>query len=302
MKTFTLIAALLLSLAAHASKDRGGGDMCEDRIKTVRADIGAWIDRGGPQSLRLPAGITVVSYSSEMKRAIEKSQIECVSKGDRNYPVEVLGRSKVCRFDSNEMLITCDFAKISVTSEEEFYRLVHHEPAGLAKIENPDGADSNYEISNQLSRFLVDTVVKRLAVTPAVSSEDDDTLRSSTRHAFAASGLYYCFNHYGDSINEGYRAFDKILANKSTTIQLVKDKKRPRINAHRSFQEYSGQNGKMQIEFLLSKDLKSILSMKFVSGEVRSQAINTGTIEVPKYETQSYLYILQKGSCRKAGF
>jgi hypothetical protein len=173
---FAILTANTFASQSHAAHEGGsspgGGDMCEDRIKLIRDDIGAWINKGGPASLKLPAGITVSDYSQRIASAISKAQIECVTQGDQHYPVEVFGRPKVCRFEPSENLITCDFVKFNSTNEVEQYRLIHHELAGLAGLELPDRADSHYGISNQITSFLKNEIVKRLAIVPIAITED----------------------------------------------------------------------------------------------------------------------------------
>ncbi len=146
----------------------GGGDLCEDRIKIVRADLKNWIADGGPSGLTLPAGISVDQYSKSMLKSIDQARIKCVGPGDQGFPVTVNGTPKVCRFDSQENLsqISCDFSKFQSTNESDQYTLVHHEYAGISGFEAPKKDDSNYDISNQISGYLVDTIVKKLAVRP----------------------------------------------------------------------------------------------------------------------------------------
>ncbi|MDD4976287.1 MAG: hypothetical protein PHY93_18155 [Bacteriovorax sp.] len=168
MKKFTMISLLFIMSFAHAqirgSEGVGGGDLCEDRIKIVRDDLSEWIKKGGPSGLKLPANMTTASYSRAMLNQIKQAKIKCVSVGDQGYPVRIKGTAKVCRFDANESQITCDYNKFQSISESDQYILVHHEFAGLANIEIPNGADSNYSISNQITGYLVNQVVKKLSV------------------------------------------------------------------------------------------------------------------------------------------
>jgi hypothetical protein len=103
---------------------------------------------------------------------LEGANIRCVGPTDPGFPVTVNGTPKVCRFDQvSGGQITCDFLKFNATGESDQYVLIHHEFAGLARVELPNQADSYYEISNQISGYLQDVVVKRLAVKPVVQSE-----------------------------------------------------------------------------------------------------------------------------------
>lgn len=144
----------------------GGGDLCEDRIKTIRADIKSWIEKSGSDALQLPSGMTTHQYNQGMLDAISKAKIKCVASGDRDYPVEVQGAAKVCKFrvSGANSQITCDFNKFQSMTESDQYILIHHEYAGIAGLENPNGSESFYDISNQITDYLVDQVVKRLAV------------------------------------------------------------------------------------------------------------------------------------------
>ena len=154
-----------------AGQDRGGGDLCEDQIKIIRADLKKWIINDGHKDLKLPSFIDYNSYATKMLSAIDQAKLQCVGTQDKGYPVQVEGVAKVCRFDVNasQSMITCDLGKFKALSETEQYVLVHHEYAGIAGIEIPNKADSNYEVSNQISGYLVDQVVKRLAVKRSTS-------------------------------------------------------------------------------------------------------------------------------------
>lgn len=146
------------------SEGTGGGDLCEVRIKAIRDDIKSWILKGGAEFLVLPAGIDNNRYVDKMLEVISKAKVNCVGPGDQEYPIQVNGTPKFCKFKKNAMSITCDIGKFSSLDESNQYLLVHHEYAGLADLENPNGDDSNYEISNQITNSLVNTIVKRLAV------------------------------------------------------------------------------------------------------------------------------------------
>ncbi len=168
-----LIILLFLSLVFQTviaetttSGTRGGGDLCENRIKIIRDDLLDWISKGGPNSLKLPIEISVGQYKNDMTNVLSTATIECVGKGDHGYPVEINGISKVCVFDSGKNNIVCDFSKFTNTNESDQYVLIHHEYAGLANIEIPNVSNSNYNVSNQISGYLVDLVIKKLAVKP----------------------------------------------------------------------------------------------------------------------------------------
>ena len=146
--------------------DGGGGDLCENRIKIIRDDIEKWILNKGHKKLLLPNNLTSDQYSINMRYWISTAKIQCVGEGDDHYPVQISNTSKVCIFSKSNSSITCDREQFMKMDEADQYVLTHHEFAGLAGIEVPHGADSNYVVSNQISKHLSNQVVKKLAVLP----------------------------------------------------------------------------------------------------------------------------------------
>lgn len=170
---------------AQGGMNSGGGDLCEDRIQIIREDLRSWINQGGAQGLQLPAPLTVQQYSTNMLKEIDQAKIRCVGPKDQGYPVAINGTPKVCRFDRNWLgrtQITCDAEKFQAINESDQYILVHHEYAGLAGVEQPNLDDSTYGVSNQISGYLVDTIVKKLAVKSQRSDRkiDEETRTLST--------------------------------------------------------------------------------------------------------------------------
>jgi hypothetical protein len=166
--SLTLIALISIGSISQAFEGtRGGGDSCENRIQVIRDDIASWIRSGGPKDLNLPTGVSSKGYSESMLQEVATAQIRCIGKGDKAYPVQVYGTPKICAFDKSflgKARVTCDREAFLKLEEGQQYVLVHHEYAGLAGIEQPQKDDSVYGVSNQLSEYLVDQVVKRLAI------------------------------------------------------------------------------------------------------------------------------------------
>jgi hypothetical protein len=193
-RLFTVVAfglsAFISTTACAGPGISGGGDECENRIKSISQDVHGWIQAGGSKGLSLPEGLTHSAYDTAMQSEIGKAKIRCVGAGDDGYPVEILGTAKTCRFDKSDdsSRITCDYGKFRDLTDEEQYVLVHHEFAGLAGIEPAVGDDSNYEISNQISGYLEDTIVKRLVVNPGV---DEKSLCEKDIRAFVAEKFPY---------------------------------------------------------------------------------------------------------------
>ena len=75
-------------------------------------------------------------------------------------PVEVLFPKLIL------VLISFVIFQDKSTSESKQYKLIHHEFAGLASIENNEGAASDYAISAQITDYLTQQTVLRLAIKP----------------------------------------------------------------------------------------------------------------------------------------
>jgi hypothetical protein len=148
---------------ALANKEAGnGGDLCEDRIRTVATDIASWISRGGSVGLNLPASMPLARYDSLMLDAIRRGQVECIEQ-----TIRVDGTEKTCRNFTDSTggtRIVCNADRFAKAPADDQYLLVHHEYAGIAGIETNVGPASQYPISNQITGYLEDQVVKKLTV------------------------------------------------------------------------------------------------------------------------------------------
>jgi hypothetical protein len=170
-KIFFLIALLSASLAnANAKIVGNGGDLCEDHFKIIRDDIKTWIDNGGSSGLRFPKELTLQQYNTKILDKIANAQISCV-----NHKIEIDGAEKTCRNfvdTKGQSEIECNMDRFMYkTSQSDQYILVHHEYAGLAGFETSADDDSKYSLSNQITEYLQDVTVKRLAIkTPVVTT------------------------------------------------------------------------------------------------------------------------------------
>jgi|GEM_PF-3075434 len=171
------------------SESGGGGDASEARIDEIRGDLLTWINDGGAQGLTLPARITLRRYQELMTEILAPQRVVVTfvttlqesQSTDPERKVLVDEQPKTCRgFIGNlDQLrhILCNQERFAATSEAEQYRLVHHEYAGLAGVEQNVGAASDYEISNQLTDFLHPTTVLRLSVKRRTDCSIVDGLR-----------------------------------------------------------------------------------------------------------------------------
>jgi hypothetical protein len=155
-------APAALSRPSFAGSDSHGGDICEDRIKIIRDDIGSWIYQGGAAALNFPDGISVDTYKTKMLEQILSARISCVE-----TVLTVDGEEKTCENHHDTAgipQVNCNFNRFNATNESEQYVLVHHEFAGLSGLEIADGPESEYKISNQITDYLQEQVVIKLMV------------------------------------------------------------------------------------------------------------------------------------------
>jgi len=179
IKIFKAIALLTLSfcLPAWASKEIGnGGDECENRIEIIRKDIESWIVNGGSSGLDLsvtPNVSSIEEYNTRMLEALfiktaevdnkiiktPTTQVKCV-----DHKILLNDEPKTCINVPDRGLIKCNISRFNKTNESFQYTLIHHEYAGIAKMEPNFGPKSNLSISNQISEFLIDFTVKKLSI------------------------------------------------------------------------------------------------------------------------------------------
>ena len=179
MKFLLLMTSLMLitgTAYSYEGQDRGnGGDSCENNFNEIKIDIDSWIKNGGAHNLKLKQDVSIEEYSTKMRDLLYRAQISCTTK-----ELFVGKAEKTCKnfMDNGVPRIVCNIDRFANTSIEEQYILVHHEYAGLAGLETNTGEASTYTISNQISHFLDEKVVTKLAIT------FDDTLRKKTLDTF----------------------------------------------------------------------------------------------------------------------
>jgi hypothetical protein len=164
MKNRIVLIALVLmfSNAARADRVGNGGDLCESRIQSIRDDLHQWIDNKGSARLQLPEGLTTEQYNTRMQQQMGRAKITCTTE-----PLLIGRAEKTCRNNVREdgtPYLECNVLRFMASSESDQYKLIHHEFAGLAGLENNIGEASNYQISNQITGYLENEVVKKLAV------------------------------------------------------------------------------------------------------------------------------------------
>jgi hypothetical protein len=170
---FTLISIGPAMAATKRGGDSGGGgDALETRVNEIRSDLLNWIEKGGAKELELPADISYGEYYDKMTDILVNKKVALSFTPD---PVKVNGVEKTCRGffvitktlfseKKSDPQILCNITRFKDTIESKQYPLIHHEYAGLVNIEKNEGSASDYEISKQLTDFLEDKIVKKLAV------------------------------------------------------------------------------------------------------------------------------------------
>lgn len=165
-KTLALVMGLaVLPVFAAGGESGGGGDSLEERVNEIRSDILAWINAGGSKSLVLPSDVTHEAYVSLMTDILQPKKVVL---GFEESEINVGGVPKTCRGyiakENQRPHILCNIARFKATGEAEQYRLIHHEYAGLVRIEKNDEGASDYAISSQLTDYLRKKTVLRLSI------------------------------------------------------------------------------------------------------------------------------------------
>jgi hypothetical protein len=178
VRTLALIGVpLVIFLSAQSVSAKlgvgagGGGDMCEKRFKEVRDDIEWWIRRGGYRHLKISPNI-MRGYKQAMLNVIAKAKISCTDE-----KIYVGTAEKTCRGDwiAGQPYIQCNIARFMNTDESDQYVQDHHEYAVLSGVEVNNYDDSKYGVSDQISGFLEEKVVKKLAIVPR-KPQDPNTI------------------------------------------------------------------------------------------------------------------------------
>jgi hypothetical protein len=148
--------------------DGGGGDTSELRVNEIRSDILKWINDNGARGLVLPSDISYGEYFDKMTDIMQPKKV-VISFTEKE--VAVRGTLKTCKgflsaIDSKPHVL-CNISRFKNTSESEQYKLIHHEYAGLVRVENNEGAASDYVVSSQITGFLTKQLVLKLAIKKA---------------------------------------------------------------------------------------------------------------------------------------
>ena len=231
--SFVFIIAFLYAEFSFAQGNGvgGGGDGQESRVSDIREDILSWILRGGSKGLVFPVGITLEEYNQKMiellrPKAVIVSFIEKDHPFDEEKQVIVAGKDKTCRGflsrSTNKLNILCNIARFKKTSPSDQYRLIHHEYAGLGYLERNDGAASDYTISAQITDYLSEVTITKLALVKKKAKIEDPsngkTITSKkTEFSFACERVKKSQQVYRSELSEE-RALGVISAQLSAVL------------------------------------------------------------------------------------
>lgn len=193
------LAIILSGQVSRAGSDSHGGDVqCDALIRRIADELKTWITNQGPElgpldlsTSRNPSrnahAYTLPEYDSTMTAMLSRTlDPNCLSPKDGTavYPVNVLGRDKICvnNVDESGVHITCDRSLFMGLSDDLQYQQIHHEFAtNIPGLEPDFGPLSTYQISSQLSGAITTELVHRLAVKPFPKRSANDPTEFTTR-------------------------------------------------------------------------------------------------------------------------
>lgn len=172
MKKMFIVISMLCFQFTFAGVDNvgNGGDICENKFVSIRNDIRSWIISGGGNSLSLPSSTSIQQYKDSMLANIDHVKVSCTVEKLKIGQAEKTCINKMDK--ANSGIIECNIDRFMQTSESDQYVLVHHEFAGLAGLETNLSEESDYTISNQITYFLENQIVKKLVIKPAPAKLD----------------------------------------------------------------------------------------------------------------------------------
>jgi hypothetical protein len=279
-----MLLTTLPLLARVGGESGGGGDATEARVDEIRSDILKWINDGGAKYLKFPADLSVSEYVDGMKNLLEPKKVIIEFTNDKVLVNKV---EKTCRGflgPQDEPHIRCNILRFKETKEAEQYSLVHHEYAGLAKIEANIGAASDYVISNQLTGYLeTRTVLKLVVKKDPQSSLDIEVVREAIKMQINSQGygLATC-NASGEATT--YKSGKDWIAQLDDMTSVKKtDASYASYDHSRYTFSYVDNKEVMYEQVITIDDSVNKLVGNVVFNILKKKRVNAGTIDNPNY-------------------
>lgn len=184
----TSLTLLLFTLTAQAQTNSGnGGSVLENESRTILVNIRDWIKSENYLSMKGPA--PRADYASKMLSVLENLPLTTFLSKEQ-YEARFSDGKDCHNFpEQNPPEIVCNQDTFPNDIEKR-YRILHHEVAGLAGIENNNGDPrSNYIYSDQVSGELKFEIIKRL---PIREKSDVKSLYCyRLNHRFGVERIFY---------------------------------------------------------------------------------------------------------------
>lgn len=186
MSAFRALVCLFLMVFASApvrADENPRIAAVRSQFNAIRGEILAWLDSGSGKNLLLPPDLSYDDYLAKIRPlflpevvavdAVTTLEEEATSDPERK--VVVAGVFKTCRGFVSDLdhrrHILCNVERFEGTPIAARFRLVHHEYAGLARVEKNEGASSDYGVSDQMTDFLAAEAQFKLSPTRKLDSK-----------------------------------------------------------------------------------------------------------------------------------
>lgn len=294
---------LLLSTGVMAEREGGGGDPSEARVNQIRVDLLSWINRGGAKKLKLFDDISLEQYESEMLNVLSDNVVSIIfvekdHVTNRELQVIVEGAPKTCRGFisdySKQYVILCNINRFNNMTEAEQYRLIHHEFAGLVRIEKNEGSFSDYSVSDQITTFLEPQKVLKLVVNRKVTlNVSNDDIVEGIRVSLIENPLKCNKKVYSTHDNAYFDNLQNVLAAYLARMWGARTEMSIRLLDNEYLitfeQKYQSDNIQNIVRFkaLVGADLKIVKNVEIENLKGSNIRFNSGTILNPVFTEET---------------
>ena len=147
-------------------------DSSKVRVNEIRSDILKWINDEGAKGLIFSKDLAYDEYISNMTDLLQPNKVIITFTNEKVNQGNV---EKTCKNftheDKTEKHILCNISRFGKTNNSDQYKLIHHEYAGLAGIEENEGAASDYHLSSQITDFLTHETILKLSINKTLKKQ-----------------------------------------------------------------------------------------------------------------------------------